>query len=63
GLTALICLQALIVMTGALKLFPFTGITLPFIAYGGTSLMTSYALLGMLLRISRERVGEVGSGK
>ncbi len=56
GLTGLLCLQALIIMAGALKLMPLTGITLPFISYGGTSLMTSYALLGMLLRISRDRV-------
>ena len=55
GLTATFCLQALIIMAGSLKLVPLTGITLPFISYGGTSLMTSYALLGMLLRISRDR--------
>lgn len=55
GLTALLCLQALIIMAGSLKLVPLTGITLPFISYGGTSLMTSWALLGMLLRISRDR--------
>lgn len=55
GLTAMLCLQALIIMAGSLKLVPLTGITLPFISYGGTSLMTSYALLGMLLRISRDR--------
>ncbi|MBA3533545.1 MAG: FtsW/RodA/SpoVE family cell cycle protein [Ardenticatenales bacterium] len=55
GLTALLCMQALIIMAGSLKLVPLTGITLPFISYGGTSLMTSYALLGMVLRISRDR--------
>jgi cell division protein FtsW (lipid II flippase) len=55
GLTSLISLQALIIMAGSLKLVPLTGITLPFVSYGGTSLMTSYILLGMLLRISRER--------
>jgi cell division protein FtsW (lipid II flippase) len=55
GLTALLCTQALIIMAGSLKLIPLTGITLPFIAYGGTSMMTSWALLGMLLRISRDR--------
>lgn len=54
GLTAMVCLQALIIMAGALKLLPLTGITLPFISYGGTSIMTSYALLGILLRISRD---------
>lgn len=56
GLTALLCLQALIIISGSLKLMPLTGITLPFVSYGGTSLMTSYLLLGMLLRISREQV-------
>jgi cell division protein FtsW (lipid II flippase) len=54
GLTAMVCLQTLIIMAGALKLLPLTGITLPFISYGGTSIMTSYALLGILLRISRD---------
>jgi cell division protein FtsW (lipid II flippase) len=56
GLTALLIVQTLIIMAGSLKLLPLTGITLPFISYGGTSLMTSYALLGIVLRISREQV-------
>lgn len=56
GLTAMLCLQALIIMAGSLKLLPLTGITLPFISYGGTSIMSSYALLGILLRISRDLV-------
>jgi cell division protein FtsW (lipid II flippase) len=55
GLTALLCLQALIIMAGTLKLMPLTGITLPFISYGGSSLVTSYALLGIILRISQEQ--------
>ena len=54
GLTALIALQALIVMGGVLKLVPMTGMTLPFIAYGGSSLVTCYIALGMLLRLSQE---------
>lgn len=58
GLTAMLCLQALIIMAGSLKLLPLTGITLPFISYGGTSIMMSYALLGILLRISRDQVQE-----
>lgn len=56
GLTSMLCLQALIIMAGSLKLLPLTGITLPFISYGGTSIMSSYALLGILLRISRDQV-------
>jgi len=54
GITTLICLQALIIMAGSLKLIPLTGITLPFVSYGGSSLMTSYAAVGLLLRISAE---------
>ncbi len=56
GLTGMLILQTLIIMAGSLKLVPLTGITLPFVSYGGTSLMASYVLLGMLLRISRERI-------
>jgi cell division protein FtsW (lipid II flippase) len=54
GLTTLVCLQALIIMAGTLKLMPLTGITLPYVSYGGSSIMTMYALLGLLLRLSRE---------
>ena len=56
GLISLLSLQALIIMAGCLKLMPLTGITLPFIAYGGTSLVTCYMMLGLMLRISRDRV-------
>lgn len=54
GITGLLALQALIVMGGVLKLVPMTGMTLPFVAYGGSSLVTCYAALGMLLRLSQE---------
>lgn len=54
GITVLICLQALIIMAGNLKLIPLTGVTLPFVSYGGSSLLTSYAALGVLIRLSRD---------
>ena len=45
--------QALVNIAIALGLMPVTGITLPFISYGGTSLVISLAAVGVLLNISR----------
>nr|WP_290665331.1 FtsW/RodA/SpoVE family cell cycle protein [Ardenticatena sp.] len=56
GLTALICLQAFIIMAGSVKLMPLTGITLPFMSYGGSSIMTVYAAIGILLNLSSSSV-------
>ncbi len=54
GLTLLLGLQAFLVMAGILRLLPFTGITLPFVAFGGSSLLANYALIAVLMRISDE---------
>lgn len=54
GLTLLVGLQAFLVMAGIMRLLPFTGITLPFVAYGGSSLLANYALIAVLMRISDE---------
>lgn len=54
GLTLLIGFQAFFVMAGILRILPFTGITLPFIGYGGSSLLANYALIAVLMRISDE---------
>ena len=54
GLTLLLGLQAFLVMAGILRVLPFTGITLPFVAYGGSSLLANYALVAVLMRISDE---------
>lgn len=54
GLTLLIGFQAFFVMAGILRILPFTGITLPFMAYGGSSLLANYALIAVLMRISDE---------
>jgi cell division protein FtsW (lipid II flippase) len=46
--------QAFFIMAGVLRLLPFTGITLPFVAYGGNSLIANYLIVALLLRISDE---------
>ncbi len=52
GLTMMLAVQALLIMGGVLKLLPLTGVTLPFMSYGGSSLLISFVMLGLLLRLS-----------
>ncbi|HEU5100915.1 MAG TPA: FtsW/RodA/SpoVE family cell cycle protein [Roseiflexaceae bacterium] len=52
GLTTAIAAQALIITAGTTNLIPLTGITLPFVSYGGSSTLVNFAMIGMLLRIS-----------
>jgi peptidoglycan glycosyltransferase len=54
GLTAMMGFQAFFIMAGVLRVLPFTGITLPFVAYGGSSLFANYLIVAVLLRISDE---------
>jgi cell division protein FtsW len=58
GITAWLCCQAFINIGVVVALFPVTGITLPFISAGGSSLVISFAAVGVLLSISRETVEE-----
>jgi cell division protein FtsW (lipid II flippase) len=55
GIGSLFGLQSLVIMAGTLKLIPLTGVTLPFVSYGGSSLLTSMIMVGLLLHISGHR--------
>jgi len=54
GLTVIIGMQAFFIMAGIVRLLPLTGITLPFMAYGGSSLVANYVLIALLMRVSDE---------
>jgi peptidoglycan glycosyltransferase len=58
GLTASLGLQTLIIIGGNTKLIPLTGITLPFVSYGGSSVLASFIMIGLLLAVShRSAIG------
>jgi cell division protein FtsW len=61
GLAATLGFQVLIIVGGVLRLFPLTGITLPFISYGGSSLVTNYLLVALVWAISSERRPDAAS--
>lgn len=59
GLTVVIGFQAFVIMAGVTRLLPLTGVTLPFVSYGGSSLVANYMLVAMLMRISNEAADPV----
>ncbi len=52
GLTIVIAVQSILILAGVLRLFPVTGITLPFMSYGGSSLLANMVLVALLVRAS-----------
>lgn len=52
GLTTVLALQTLIILGGVVRLIPLTGVTLPFISSGGSSLLTNFIIIALLLRAS-----------
>ncbi len=52
GLAATLGVQTVIIVSGVVRMLPLTGITLPFVSYGGSSLLTNFLLLALLLNLS-----------
>jgi cell division protein FtsW len=70
GISVLFGVQALVNLAVAMSVLPTKGLTLPFVSYGGSSLLVSASALGILLSVSRERIepknrkiGEPGAGR
>ena len=59
GITFIFGFQAFLNMSVASSFMPVTGVTLPFISYGGTSIIVSLAMVGILLNISRQRIKRI----
>ncbi len=54
GLTTVIGVQVFVIIGGIIKLIPMTGVTLPFISYGGSSMISNFIIVGLLMAISRQ---------
>ena len=58
GLATILGFQAFLIIGGVTRVIPLTGITLPFVSYGGSSLVANFAILAILLRISNDSAKE-----
>ena len=60
GFTAFVGFQSLVNIGGVIRMLPMTGITLPFVSHGGWSLITSFAMLGILMAIAHRNAVATG---
>jgi len=54
GLSMMIGLQSILIIGGVIKALPLTGVTLPFMSYGGSSLLINFVIVGLLLKLSHD---------
>jgi cell division protein FtsW len=57
GITVMFSAQSFLIMAGVTKVLPLTGVTLPFVSYGGSSLLISCVMVGLMLNLSAKDPG------
>jgi cell division protein FtsW (lipid II flippase) len=62
GLTAVFAIQAFVIIGGVTRVIPLTGVTLPFVSYGGSSIVANFVLLALLLLVSNRARREAEEG-
>ena len=55
GCSILVSVQTCLIIGGVIKLLPLTGVTLPFISYGGTSVLSTFIIMGIVQELFRSR--------
>jgi cell division protein FtsW (lipid II flippase) len=59
GLTTIIGIQTFVIIGGVTRVIPLTGVTLPFVSYGGSSLVANFVIVALLLRISADNTAPI----